>query len=132
MPSLPVNERERELVALRQWERSHSQVIPANPGYHVVVFWFRHADDPKTFYIFGNLERFPVEAWRIRGEAMVPMNPALSADVRLDTQDNEDCIHAVVEPSGRVFDGVGQRWDTVEEWTEHVREQWLAKPEGGR
>ena len=66
MPSLPVNERERELLALRQWERSHSQVIPANPGYHVVVFWFRHADDPKTFYILEISNGF---RWRPGGFA---------------------------------------------------------------
>jgi hypothetical protein len=100
-----MDERTKNIEALKQWEQTHSQVIPASRGCQVI--WFRR----------GGFERFPVEAWRIRGEAMVPMSPALAADVYWDT----DSVWAVVEPSGRVFevDG-GQRWKNVDEY---VREK---------
>jgi hypothetical protein len=128
-----LQKREAEDDRLFEYERTHSYVVPANPGFCQVLFWFPENEDPETYNILGNLEKRPVIAWRVRHDEVLAIVPASEPDFGSECWDHQKESRAILEPfADGVFDCAGERWRSLDEWIAQVRVWWKESREKAR
>jgi hypothetical protein len=99
--------------------KKQSAIVPANPGFYVLILWDQWADEEPF------VEAAPVVAWRVnnfnRDEGVFeygraePVAPGW--EINADAQEKGDS--AVMDPSGRVYAiESGQRFDSMEHWAD--------------
>lgn len=94
-----------------QVERAIERVIPANPGFEAVTFWFEDGEeDPENVDIRAKLQRETVIAWRaISDDCYAPI-------CVFGSPGGERAMTAVIDPAGAVIDPPNTIYAGLDRW----------------
>lgn len=97
---------------------SLEEIIPANPGFEVLTFWFQDGEqDPINVDIKSKLNRESVIGWRsVDGTCYEPVTAFGVSDI-------DEGVWSVIDPAGSVIEPVDRLYPSLDHWINDVRER---------